>query len=261
MHINQIGVDYYNSGLAVSRENGTADYLLLIIKSPALFIIQGKEYRIKTKTALLYNVGTPQYYYAVDGLPFSNDWFHFSMTPEEKKNLQQMGVVFDTPMAVEDDITLHSLIKLMADEYYHCSATQNALLNACLQAFFIKLSESVRQTPVQQHRNRYSLQLMRLRYGIYQEPGRDWCVETMSKEICVSRTHFHRLYMEEFGITCMQDVTAARIASAKEYLSQSVQSIHAISERVGYENYATFVRVFKKTVGLTPSEYRSSCCK
>ncbi|MBQ8906616.1 MAG: helix-turn-helix transcriptional regulator [Ruminococcus sp.] len=261
MNINQIGVDYYQCGLAVSRDHGTQDYLLMIVNSPALFIIHGKEYMIKTRQAVLYNAGTPQYYYAVNGLPFASDWFHFSMTAEEKKQLQLMGILFDTPLPVDDNGTLHTLIQLMADEYYHAGSTKDAMLSACLRAFFIKLSESVSTGEISQPRSRYSDQLIRLREQIYTNPEQEWCVEAMSRKICVSRTHFHRLYMEEFGITCMQDVTAARIASAKEYLSQSVQSIHTISERVGYENYATFVRVFKKAVGLTPSEYRSSLYK
>ena len=54
----------------------------------------------------------------------------------------------------------------------------------------------------------------------------------------------------------MDYVHALRIEEAKEMLETSVEAIDKIGREVGYEDPASFRRIFKRKVGLTPSIYR-----
>ncbi len=53
-------------------------------------------------------------------------------------------------------------------------------------------------------------------------------------------------------------ITARRIAEAKTLLLNSSMTVSRIAGRVGFSDYNYFTSVFKKTVGVTPTEYRRS---
>ena len=54
----------------------------------------------------------------------------------------------------------------------------------------------------------------------------------------------------------MQYIISLRIAMAKGYLENSTKNIAEISSEVGYENALYFSRLFRKYVGMTPTQYR-----
>ncbi|MCU6707991.1 AraC family transcriptional regulator [Paenibacillus sp. J5C_2022] len=53
-------------------------------------------------------------------------------------------------------------------------------------------------------------------------------------------------------------ISEYRVAQAKRMLGESALTISEISRKVGYSNHIGFGRVFKKIVGLTPSQYRET---
>ena len=46
---------------------------------------------------------------------------------------------------------------------------------------------------------------------------------------------------------------------ARKYLKDTGLSVIEIAESVGYEDSQYFFRVFKKTTGVTPLQYRQQC--
>ena len=51
---------------------------------------------------------------------------------------------------------------------------------------------------------------------------------------------------------CIRD----RLDRAKEYLGKTSKSISEVASIVGYEDEKYFSKVFKKTIGISPVEYR-----
>ena len=51
-------------------------------------------------------------------------------------------------------------------------------------------------------------------------------------------------------------LTEIRMKNAKQMLEDTNMQIYQISEAVGYNNTQSFIRMFKKTVGMTPGKYR-----
>lgn len=47
-----------------------------------------------------------------------------------------------------------------------------------------------------------------------------------------------------------------RIDIAKDLLEHTNLPVHVISEKVGYENYSYFTKLFKKVTNFTPMDYR-----
>ena len=58
------------------------------------------------------------------------------------------------------------------------------------------------------------------------------------------------------GGTVTQTVAARRVDAARAMLLQGDAPVSAVAEAVGYSDYNYFTKVFKASVGATPSEYR-----
>ena len=64
------------------------------------------------------------------------------------------------------------------------------------------------------------------------------------------------LFKEELGMTPLAYQQTLRIKDAMSALISSRQNVTEIAEQTGYKDPLYFSRVFKKLVGLSPSEYR-----
>ena len=64
------------------------------------------------------------------------------------------------------------------------------------------------------------------------------------------------LFKEEFGEKFVDYLANVRVEKAKTLLSSTSLSVQEIALRVGYTHSFSFIRVFKKIVGMTPGDYR-----
>jgi len=77
-------------------------------------------------------------------------------------------------------------------------------------------------------------------------------------EICgLSIYQLNRRLRAIFGITVSQLITKSRIDTASEMLREETSPIAEIAHSCGYFDQSAFSRVFRKTVGLTPRQYRA----
>ena len=67
---------------------------------------------------------------------------------------------------------------------------------------------------------------------------------------------FARRFRTATGYQPIDYVQALRVEEAKQILETGEAGIDEIAESVGYEDPASFRRVFKRKAGLTPAAYR-----
>ena len=80
--------------------------------------------------------------------------------------------------------------------------------------------------------------------------------EALAKELYMGRTHLSARFHKETGETLAAFITKEKLEEAKRLLRWSDKPITAIGNYLGYSSSGHFGSVFKKTVCLTPSEYR-----
>ncbi|MBB6632891.1 helix-turn-helix domain-containing protein [Cohnella thailandensis] len=85
----------------------------------------------------------------------------------------------------------------------------------------------------------------------------DLSLDYLSDKFDVSSKYLSRLFKETFGENFLEFLASVRIGKAKELLVRTENSVQEVGEKVGYPNSATFRRVFRKTEGLPPQDYRS----
>ncbi|RHK25532.1 AraC family transcriptional regulator [Ruminococcus sp. AF46-10NS] len=71
-----------------------------------------------------------------------------------------------------------------------------------------------------------------------------------------STSHFSTLIREGTGRTFLTIIKELKLSQASRALRETSLSISSICELTGYENPEHFMRLFKKTYGMTPGEYR-----
>ncbi|HTQ28581.1 MAG TPA: AraC family transcriptional regulator [Puia sp.] len=84
-------------------------------------------------------------------------------------------------------------------------------------------------------------------------------VNTLSRKAYLSRNVFFKWFREQFGISPLEYINSERIKIAKRLLADPRNSIKDVSLQCGFSDTNYFVRIFKKTEGITPGSYQSIC--
>lgn len=72
----------------------------------------------------------------------------------------------------------------------------------------------------------------------------------------LSERSFKRRFHQATGMPPLEYVHTLRLEEAKQWLESSNASVEAIVEAIGYEDASFFSRLFRRKVGLTPTQYR-----
>jgi transcriptional regulator GlxA family with amidase domain len=81
-------------------------------------------------------------------------------------------------------------------------------------------------------------------------------IEELIKDIPSSRRNIVRRFKQVTGITPIEYLQQTRIAAAKQLLERTSQQMTEVIFKSGYSDPKAFRKVFKKSVGMTPSQYR-----
>lgn len=81
-------------------------------------------------------------------------------------------------------------------------------------------------------------------------------ISELAASFNMSEAYFRRLFLKQFGMSPLRYLTNLRISHACDLLRDTALSIENICYECGYRDPGYFCRMFKKTLGLTPTEYR-----
>lgn len=84
----------------------------------------------------------------------------------------------------------------------------------------------------------------------------DLSLNLLAEQFKQSVYHLSRIFKEQTGGNFIDYVMHLRMERAKELLLGSGYKVRDIAEEVGYTNLNSFVRIFKKSTGFTPTEFR-----
>lgn len=84
----------------------------------------------------------------------------------------------------------------------------------------------------------------------------DVSLTLLAEEFHLNPQYISQLFKNEIGVNFLAYLTNIRMEKAKKLLLSTALSITDIAERSGYSDYRVFTKVFKKSEGVTPSQYR-----
>jgi len=148
-----------------------------------------------------------------------------------------------------------------SDREHYLETVMQAEKNSDLRPWFIgHFCEACQNmtTKKAEHENQL---IARARDYIQENYARDLSLDEVSRKMDLSPYYFSKLFKEETGSNFVEYVTGLRLQKAKELLLKEEYREYSMKEicaEVGYGDPNYFSRIFKKNVGMTPTEYRES---
>ena len=125
-----------------------------------------------------------------------------------------------------------------------------------LRKWFIdKITQACRNITTKREEQTSGL-IFKAKTYIEENYSKDISLDDVSRIVDISPYYFSKLFKEETGENFIEYVTNRRIEKAKELLEHSSLNIKCICVDTGYSDPNYFSRIFKKQVGVTPTEYR-----
>lgn len=86
-------------------------------------------------------------------------------------------------------------------------------------------------------------------------------LQSVAQKVYMTPAYLSLLFKNNTGKTFIEHLTDIRIDKAKDMLRSTHYKNYEVAEKVGYQDSRYFSQIFKKKVGLSPSEYRESACR
>lgn len=134
-------------------------------------------------------------------------------------------------------------------EEYLLKPIQEAELRETLEKFFDIMPQTAHQvSPFEAE----------LEVWVRQHYTEDVSLEDAAASMGMSPFYFSRQVKTATGKTFLEFITAYRIERAKQRLASTELPVSEVGRSVGYPDSNYFAKVFKRSVGCTPSAYRGS---
>ena len=81
-------------------------------------------------------------------------------------------------------------------------------------------------------------------------------LSVLAEQFHLNPQYISQLFKSEIGVNFLAYLTSIRMEKAKQLLLTTPLSIAEVAEQSGYGDYRVFTKAFKKSEGITPSQYR-----
>ena len=84
----------------------------------------------------------------------------------------------------------------------------------------------------------------------------DISLSVLAEQFHLNSQYISQLFKSEIGVNFLAYLTNIRMEKAKKLLLSTSLSVAEVADQSGYGDYRVFTKVFKKSEGVTPSQYR-----
>lgn len=148
---------------------------------------------------------------------------------------QEMGIEVEKP-----------LFSFQVRQYQQLRAETDILLSKLIEAI-VTYHSRVQPDAVGQ-----------MKQYIIEHSEQDISLERMAKYIGLSPFYMSKMFKEQEGINYIDFLTECRIERAKKLIADPRLSLKEITYEVGYNDPNYFSKVFKKSCGVSPTDYRKA---
>lgn len=252
-------------------------YVLLIGIQGTLEIQQENQVYALTKgKTLLLKKGVQHIGYSHSLSPLSYYWFHFYLEDERASYIsidhekEQLASMIQEPSSQTFSPTIYIPTYSKPPSIERLNILFNQLLDlsqagahAYLAASYLMTSlliELSNQTidSYRQKKRPLDHELVHIIEWIRVNADREQSVQGIAEHFHYNPNYLSRQFKSKIGMSLQRYINLVKITKAKDLLSSTRKSIREISLSIGIEDEKYFMRLFKKTEGMTPSEFRKA---
>ena len=224
-----------------------------VISGKGRLTLNGKEYEIRGGQGFLIPAKVPAYYIADEEDPWSYVWIHVD-GPRAAELFKNAGLDINNPIftPTEDASEIINIIR----EIYENSDNECFCYSRVYEFFNCIISKS--STTIKQDVDprlayvKSAINFIRLKYS------EQITIENIADACGLNRSYLSRLFKHATGYSPQSYLQEYRMKKASALLLESAETINNIALLVGYSDTFTFSKAFKRSKGVSPSEYRSS---
>jgi AraC-like DNA-binding protein/mannose-6-phosphate isomerase-like protein (cupin superfamily) len=267
-----INVDYEDPQPEIPLHEHAFDELVVVLAGTAIHLIDGQEYPVRAGNIFVVKRGSVHNYRDPEGFALVNIIFDakkLDMDHWDIRELPGYHVLFSLEPAFRDrhqfrsQLTLEGamftqvseLVKDLAAVVTDKEPGYRILTKALFMQLVIMLSKCYSYTPETD-----TTDLLRLGYAIaYIESH--YPEKTSSKQLAdlahMTVRTFQRTFQQCMLMTPSDYITQVRVRTAAHLLKESDFSVTEIAMNCGFSDSNYFSRIFSRSMGITPSKYRS----
>lgn len=258
MKIGSIGYSHsHDKTFVMDRPHGTGAWLFLIIKTPALFEINGVMQNVRENSFVVLSPQTPCRYTALDDR-YTDDWLYLSAEEDNAGFFSRLEIPINKPVYLGNVQELSQIMHILTYEHYSAENYHEEIEGRYLEIMFMKIARIIKNGKYQASRPflEKNASLTHIRTRIFTQPETVESVERLAEETGMSLSGFQHSYKKLFGVSVKNDIVSGRLERSKRLLTATSLTLDKIAEQCGYASALTFIRQFKARFRKTPTEYR-----
>ncbi|MFO7702164.1 AraC family transcriptional regulator [Psychroflexus maritimus] len=159
-----------------------------------------------------------------------------------------------------NDPNIEFLIQRLMNTFIQTNKAKDALLDIMIKELIVRLLQTkakltlIKETSSLFDNNRMAFIVKYIREHFKENIS----VDSLAEKACMSTSNFYKKFKNTFGETPIDYLNTERIKFAKKLIRNSNKKIVEIAELAGFNSSSYFNRIFKKTEGITPNQYRLS---
>lgn len=237
----------------VDRPLGTGDWLIMFFHKAARLDPDKASPSVPAKTLVLWPPGVRQFYsWGEHSAKEPHTWMHVEGSWVQRQ-IDQNRLPANTPIALEDSslMTVH-LESLMTETRMGRAADQRILQNL-FENWARSIARHIRSVAPA---NRIPDGLLRVQHHLDTHFTSQTPLDELTKIAAMSRSYLCHQFRDAFDSSISEYVIRKRMSAAQRMLFDLSLRPGEIAEAVGYPDIYQFSKQFKKSFGLSPTQYR-----
>lgn len=191
---------------------------------------------------------------------FTREYFLIDFNKNRLNSLPFFKSSFSIPylkLDVTDQHTISTLFRKINDEYQKHEVNYHDMIRLHLNIMFINFSRLYSMVNDEQYEYRYELVQLNKFESLIDEHFKEHKTLTFyADEMNLSLKQVGHLCKKTMGKTPSEIINDRMILESKRLIIHSDLSISSISDTLNFSDNSYFTRTFKKSVGITPEQFR-----
>ncbi|MDF2726212.1 MAG: hypothetical protein K0Q59_5890 [Paenibacillus sp.] len=249
-------------------------YDVIIVFAGTLYLTEnGIPYEVNAGEILVITPNLVSYGHRAVDTEVEIGWFHF-LHPEPLRQLPLEDVAWQMPLpqansldtaprqhvmyipkyAAIDLTVLQPILERMIRTHLYVKVDSALELQTLLAEFLTQLQRMVSRQNVLPSQKVSALASEYIR----QHMAQPFKADQMEEQLHYRYDYISRCFKRHIGMTPLEYVHHLRLEEAKRLLIGSAYTVGEISERIGMPDVNYFIKLFRRTVGMTPGKYRDA---
>ena len=251
--VNCAGITATSDAYKTSNHHGRLDWYLLYIISGKLQVGEPDEIiECTSGNFIIIPPEEPYCYSHKQGEEIECFWIHFSGSDVERA-LEQYGFkIFPEINVISHDMVINARYSNIFNSFVQSDRFRDRELSILLDRLLLSLAKRLDGDHSPKGALNKSITFINENYS------KNIYIPDLAKLENLSLSRFNTVFRQVTGISPSDYIKQLRLNAACELLLSTDLPINAVGESVGYPNQCFFSKMFKKNIGVTPTEYRQN---